>query len=906
MEQQRFIYKIHSSRLEKAKWNLTLPIEEARNNDEIISLASSQVLRWIDEINGVEDADRIAGDIKAKIRRLRNGENSTQNRREMRRLYGELDKIQYKKDYMCLIIDKKSHYLRACKGFRINGVTYHRLLATNGGVKNSTIIFVSDNVRDELMRRIENGRDQSKAMVPAKLESYKALSCSASIPVSWPNGILVVPDAETTFRTDYIYLSDENEGEPLIENRTNEEVTIDATDGFGLMLPSLAERWSKELGLGYTMCGCNTRAPFSKGMVFSFDFLDFAEHVAGTFMVRDAWGNDVDVRNVELVLTTSMLKLWDSYSSCEEYVRISKENGYMIGIPKVCPKHLESERHLNYQFIQSFELDDNDIMELISPTIQEFKDVLSEDWRKSILFLKGTGLTIDNIDLVENDYAKAIMIDERVADDPFVQNSIYQMISNKINEAKVGVIKVHGNYSIVSGDPFLLCQSIFGMEKTGLLKAGEIYNNYWGKLSTEEVVCFRAPMSTAENIIKMKPARGDEVSYWYRYMNACTILNAWDTSMAALNGCDFDGDLLMITDNDVLVRKYKKYPALMCIQRKAEKKVPTEMDFVTSNIATFGNEIGQTTNWITSMYEVRSKYEPGSMEYDALSYRIRCGQLYQQNTIDKTKGIIAKPMPRYWHDRHVVNRMDECDEKEFQKRVVADRKPYFMRYIYPDLMKEYNTYTRNVDRNCLRRFEKTVAELELMPADERTDEENEFLDHYYYKLPVGTGPCVMNKICKIFEREFDGYVSRKAKETDFDYSFMKSDAEYTLSQYNSIKSLYKEYNKRLRDYAMFADYERIQDSDAYATAIAMNEEFRKECDKICPDKRALCNIILDICYIKSSTKRFAWNMCGSEIIQNLLDNNGNTITFPEQDEYGDIEYAGMRFSTTEYELEDWQ
>ena len=120
-------------------------------------------------------------------------------------------------------------------------------------------------------------------------------------------------------------------------------------------------------------------------------------------------------------------------------------------------------------------------------------------------------------------------------------------------------------------------------------------------------------------------------------------------------------------------------------------KIPTEADFVTTNIACFGNEIGQTTNWITSMYEVRSKFEPGSLEYETLSYRIRCSEQFQQNCIDKTKGIIAKPMPRYWHDRHVVGRMEDGDDKEFQRRIVADRKPYFMRYIYPDLMKEYNT-----------------------------------------------------------------------------------------------------------------------------------------------------------------------------------------------------------------------
>lgn len=87
----------------------------------------------------------------------------------------------------------------------------------------------------------------------------------------------------------------------------------------------------------------------------------------------------------------------------------------------------------------------------------------------------------------------------------------------------------------------------------------------------------------------------------------------------------------MLTDNDVLVRRHEKLPALMCTQRKAEKRVSTEEDFIKSNIDSFGNDIGRTTNWITTMYEVRSKYESNSDEYKTLSYRIQCGQLIQQN-----------------------------------------------------------------------------------------------------------------------------------------------------------------------------------------------------------------------------------------------------------------------------------
>lgn len=888
--------------MRKERWKLTLPIEEARRNDEVISLADSQVLRWIDELNGITDADAQAREIKQEIKRIRKEPNNIQNRRIIKQLYTKLDKLQYKPDYMCLIIDKEKDYYRACRGFSINGIKYKRLLGTNGGIKNSTIVFVSERHVDELRRRIDNGRNPDAELVPAKLEAYKALTCSASTPVSLPNGILVVDDCETEFLSDIIYLTDEGDGEPVMEMRKNEKIQMDASDGYGIMLPSLADKWSEELGLDYRVSGVNTRFSFEKGMVFTFDFVDFAEKVAKQYIVKDAWGNDVDIRNVELVLTTSMVKLWDSYESCEDYINKSIENGYTFGVAKTCPKELETERNLNYQFIQSYDLDDNDIEELISPTMNEIRDVLGGDWRKTVLFLKGAGLNADNIGRIDDDFIKAIMIDPRMVDDPFVQSTIYQLIRNRINEAKVGVLKVHGNYSIVSGDPYTLCQSVFGLELTGLLKDGEIYNQYWADRGADRLACFRAPMTCHNNIRLVRPADNEQVRYWYQYMTTCTIFNSWDTAASALNGCDFDGDLVMLTDNKVLVNKLQPLPALMCAQRRATKRVPTEEDFIRSNIESFGNDIGQTTNWITSMFEVRARFEKGSEEYDTLSYRIRCGQLYQQNAIDKAKGIVCKPMPRLWYDRHAANK-SEGDAK-FQRSIVADKKPYFMRYIYPMLSKQYNTYIKNTDKNALREFQMTVAELKAIPKSDLTERQEEFLKYYDFRLPVGVNPCVMNKICWRFEDEFDGHIGKHNSAIKFDYSIMRSEDEYTTKQFNSIKRLYDDYNKRLVNYAIFADYERIDDCDSFATLSVMNDEFRKECYKICPNASMLCNIILDICYTRSSTKRFAWNMCGSEIIHNLLIKNDNKISYPTLDCDGDIEFCGNKFivETTEFEV----
>ncbi len=905
---QKYIYKIHSRRLRKEKWKLVLPIDEARKNDEVISLADSQVLRWIDELNGITNGDEQARNLKDEIKRLRKEPNSIQNKRSIKALYKKLDELQYKSDYMCLIIDRRQDYYRACKGFTINGVRYKRLLGTNGGIKNSTIVFVSERHADELRRRIDNDRDLSKELVPAKLEAYKALSCSASTPVSMPRGVLVVDDCNTEFLSDIIYLTDEDDGEPLMEMRKAQKIEMDASDGYGIMLPSLAERWSQELELDYMVSGVNTRFSFEKGMVFTFDFLEFAGRVAHNYIVKDAWGNDVDISKVELVLTTSMVKLWGSYESCDDYISKSVANGYTFSIAKTCPKALESERNLNYQFIQSYDLNDDDIDELIAPTMNEIKDVLGGDWRKAVLFLKGAGLNENNINRAEDDFIKALMIDKRMINDPFVQNSIYQLIKNRINEAKVGVLKVHGNYSIVSGDPYSLCQNIFGLKVTGLLKAGEVYNQYWADCGAKKLACYRAPMTCHNNIRLVEPVDDENVRHWFQYMSTCTVFNSWDTAANALNGCDFDGDLVMLTDNKVLVNKLTPLPALMCAQRRATKKVPTEEDFIRSNIESFGNEIGQTTNWITSMFEVRSHFQKDSKEYESLDYRIRCGQLYQQNSIDKAKGIVCKPMPRSWHDRHAVNKIEDESERNFYRKIVADKKPYFMRYIYPALMKQYNTYIKNTNKNALREFQMTVDELLSLPENSRTEQQNEFLKYYHYRMPVGTGNCVMNKICRKFEHEFDGCISKHNSEVKFDYRFMKSNSEYSHSQYNAIKKLYEDFNHRLQSYTVFASYERIDKYESSMELTIMNDEFRKECDIICPNRKVLCDIILDICYTRSSTKRFAWSMCGADIIHNLLLQNNNTIHFPTLDADGDIEYRCNKFSevSKKVEVDEWE
>ena len=156
---QRLIYKVNSKQLRDANWNLQLPFDLAMNNGEVVALADSTVLRWIDELNGIADADSQANEINQQIRHiLKQRDTSSATRIRVRELMRKRNLILFKQDYVCVVMDSIKDYRKMCeRGFVINGIPYTRLLATTGGVKNRTVVFISERLYPEIRRRLDNG-----------------------------------------------------------------------------------------------------------------------------------------------------------------------------------------------------------------------------------------------------------------------------------------------------------------------------------------------------------------------------------------------------------------------------------------------------------------------------------------------------------------------------------------------------------------------------------------------------------------------------------------------------------------------------------------------------------------------------------------------------------------------------
>jgi hypothetical protein len=199
---------------------------------------------------------------------------------------------------------------------------------------------------------------------------------------------------------------------------------------------------------------------------------------------------------------------------------------------------------------------------------------------------------------------------------------------------------------------------MFGLPVTGLLRTGEIYSKFWLDRGVEEVLCYRAPMSNEHSILKQQICHSEAAQEWFKYMQSIAIVNAWDTMPAALNGFDYDGDLLFTTDNEALMRRQTNLPALRCIQHNAKKEVVTEENLIQSNINGFGSKIGQITNRCTAMTSLMANYSEDDEEYKVLKYRTQCMQAVQQAEIDKAKGIKTYPMQKSWYI------LSECKQSE--------------------------------------------------------------------------------------------------------------------------------------------------------------------------------------------------------------------------------------------------
>lgn len=332
---QFYVLKFESSRLQKVNYRIDINVKKAKKNGELIALGDNQVLRSIRKITKKNVDFEFINELFKERRRVTRRKKTEENRKRINEIDKDIDNLLFVPEYVSVVINKHSHYRKMIKnGLYVNGKKYVRLLCGAGNARRNTVFFIREDIYEPLDEILKNGQKPTK-ITESKYNAYYALSNSATYSVSEPR-VCVVPDKEIKMKKIVDWVT-EREPDDTIEEQER-ELTFNLWDGMGICSPELAIQWGKDLELDYTPCAFCIRNYYVKGLVCTFDFHKFAHEVAGTSIITDLYGNQVDTDNVDMIITESQFKLWKGYDSWEDYLKCCEENDRTLGSYKIYSK----------------------------------------------------------------------------------------------------------------------------------------------------------------------------------------------------------------------------------------------------------------------------------------------------------------------------------------------------------------------------------------------------------------------------------------------------------------------------------------------------------------------------------------------------------------------------------------
>ena len=315
-------------------------------------------------------------------------------------------------------------------------------------------------------------------------------------------------------------------------------------------------------------------------------------------------------------------------------------------------------------------------------------------------------------------------------------------------------------------------------------------------------------------------------------------------------------------------------------------------DLYKVDMLAFDSKIGYITNLGTTFYEMQSQYKKEDKEYSELNRRLMLCCVEQNRTIDSAKGLKTKPFPKHWTSYQKINDDDTPEEKarkEFENKLVIDKRPYFMKDLYSHYNQEYKKFKDDFNLYSQIKFGKKVNE--LTEDEKQKDEVKEMLAYYEKKNPLLETDGVMNRLSRYMESQLKD-INKKSKKCDnqkiFDKLFNPM-IEIDNSKLDLLLVKYKEYND-------FKKEKQLKESQ-FSTYESYFKHLRNDClEKISSNIQELANLAVYICYqlYPNKPKDFCWDVFGGGIVENLEENK-ITVKVPHLCETGDIEYLGQRY-----------
>lgn len=461
------------------------------------------------------------------------------------------------------IKDLRAHFYE--NGFYLDGIHYVRYKRSAGSSREGKCLFIDERLYKAMDKWSSCGLKAQTDL--ASWESYKALSLSSikgtvDIPL---DGILFVPDYKSIFTEEVI--SVELKDSKLVAEQKQTEITNDIWDGESLLDDSVFESGYADKHMlllrnkFFKSCAFRTKLQkWIKDKNITLDDLKTRGFTLAT-----------DISQIVMVTTPNSLKyLKFAGGLTEKSIRKWIENvDNSFGVVKwdKGTRFFHGDMvQSSYQLLNTLGIDGAQVEELLKPSFNYISLVRNDVEFMRYHFSDAYTREKDGEEKKTPDgiAERAEVIFRLLFSCPYFDcTALYanfrdDVVSGLKSNLRRGHILLNGTNATLFGNGPELLKYIAGEKITSELKKGQIYSKRFA--NGAKLLCVRSPHITMGNLYCVENnLNGDIWNYFDLGKNIVCVNAIGENIQQRLNGCDYDSDAMLITDDKLLVEAAEKH-----------------------------------------------------------------------------------------------------------------------------------------------------------------------------------------------------------------------------------------------------------------------------------------------------------------------------------------------------------
>lgn len=483
-------------------------------------------------------------------------------------------------------------------------IHYKMLYRSTGKAKKGSCMFIRDSLYKKAINFLRMGIKLPKENpMIVEISAYSPLVSSAIVGKVQidPKNILILKDIDRSFETNVISVETDKNKHCIAKRIDNYKLKNTLFDGQALIDSSIFPDW----GNGYILL----RHHFCKMAAFNSNiqlfFKDYFGDKYETATVKDMWGNEHFVKNIQLITTDNAMK-WIKFNKSYNYwCKWVNKNNNMFGIVKTAHESkLGSVQKMSYQMVNS--LDVNTMGNVVAESVGYIEELKKNDDFFLNYLKKNSNFS--------NDFEVLIALCEHNPE--FVQSGYFRnrkeyIIRNYVLNMKSGKIIQNAENLTIVGSPYAMLlygatgnSDIVDNDDTFSIE-NDCIQCYTERFEAGEYLSeFRSPFNGRNNMGYLHNMYSEKLEKYFNFGKQVVAINMIGTDFQDRNnGSDQDSDGIYTTNQqDIVVHAkycYENYLTIVNNIPKESNHYQNSMDCfsqIDNNLAKSQLAIGESAN----------------------------------------------------------------------------------------------------------------------------------------------------------------------------------------------------------------------------------------------------------------------------------------------------------------------